>query len=147
MNSAAIRSDRRPYAYLDSSAIVKLVVREEETSALEGDCAQRAGLLTSRLAATERTRAARRVSPRQVLQQVEAVLESFVLVEVSVAILTRAGHLDPPSLRTLDAIHIATAEALDVPGLAFVTYDDRLAGAAALHGLALVQPGRTTTSQ
>jgi predicted nucleic acid-binding protein len=132
----------RPYAYLDSSAIVRLVVHEAETAALEGDCAQRAGLLTSRLAATELTRAARRLGGHRLLQQVDEVLESFVLVELSVPILARAGRLDPPALRTLDAIHIATAETLDVPGLSFVTYDERLAGAAALHGLSVWQPGR-----
>ena len=65
------------YAYLDASAIVKLVVAEPETAALERDLADRIALLTSRLSATEVLRAARRQPHRRVLQQAEEVLDSF----------------------------------------------------------------------
>lgn len=130
------------FAYLDASAIVKLVVAEAETSALERDLAERPGLVTSRLGAAELLRAAGRASTRRVLQQVEEVLQSFVLLEVTPAILDRAGRLRPWTLRTLDAIHLSTAAGLDLSGLEFITYDARLAEAAAQHGLRVRRPGR-----
>jgi len=129
------------YAYLDASAVVKLVVAEKETAALENYVVSSRGLLTSRLCATEVLRAAARTT-RRVLQQAEQVLEAFVLVDVSAAVLDRAARLSPHTLRTLDAIHLATATGLDVAGLEFVCYDDRLAAAAKAAGLRLRQPGR-----
>jgi uncharacterized protein len=136
-----VKADVSPYAYLDASALAKLVVVEPETAALEHDCAARAGLLSSRLGATELRRAARRAGHRRVVQQVEDVLAAVVLVEVSPSVLDRAGRLTPPGLRTLDAIHLATATTLALPGLEFVTYDARLAAAARAAGLTVAQPG------
>ena len=134
------RSDLAAYAYLDASALAKLVVAEAETSALENDAAHRAGLLTSRLGAAELRRAAARVGRRDVLQQVEDVLDAVVLIEVSPAVLDRAGRLAPAGLRTLDAIHLATALTLPFADLDFITYDHRLAGAARDAGLRVRQP-------
>ena len=128
------------YAYLDASALAKLVVVEPETAALERDAAGRAGLLSSRLGATELRRAAGRVGKRRVVQQVEDVLAAVVLVEVTAAILERAGRLNPPELRALDAIHLATALTLSIADLDFVTYDARLAAAARATGLTVAQP-------
>ena len=129
------------YAYLDASAIVKLVVAEAHTADVERDAATRTALLSSRLSATEVRRAARRQPSRRVLQQVEEVMESFVLLEVTAAILKRAATIDPTELRTLDAIHLATALSLGFADLDFVTYDTRLAAAARTHGLRVVGPG------
>lgn len=133
------------YAYLDASAIVKLVVAEAETAALERELAGRRALLTSRLSATEVLRAVRRVAPRRVLQHAEDVLGSFVLMDITPAILKRAATLDPSDLRTLDAIHLATALSLGLNlGLAdldFLVYDARLARAARAHGLETAAPG------
>jgi uncharacterized protein len=126
------------YAYLDASAIVKLVVAETHTAEVERDAANRSALLSSRLSATEVLRAARRQPHRRVLQQVEEVLESFVLLDVTAAILKRAAMLDPPELRTLDAIHLATALSLGLAELDFLTYDARLATAARSHGLSVI---------
>jgi len=130
------------YAYLDASAIAKLVVAEPESDALQRDLAHRAGLLSSRLGATEVQRAAGRSKSPRVLQHVEDVLAAFVLLELTPAILERAGRLAPSELRTLDAVHLATAGTLTLPGLDFITYDGRLADAARATGLAVVQPGR-----
>ena len=129
------------YAYLDASAIVKLVVAEAHTADVERDAATRTALLSSRLSATEVRRAARRQPSRRVLQQVEEVMESFVLLDVTAAILKRAATIDPTELRTLDAIHLATALSLGFADLDFVTYDTRLAAAARSHGLRVVGPG------
>lgn len=126
------------YAYLDASAIVKLVVAEAHTADVERDAATRTALLSSRLSATEVMRAARRQPQRRVLQQVEDVLESFVLLDVTAAILKHAAMLVPTELRTLDAIHLATALSLGLDNLDFLTYDTRLATAARTHGLSVI---------
>jgi predicted nucleic acid-binding protein len=128
------------YAYLDASALAKLVVVEAETAALENDAAHRAGLITSRLGATELRRAAGRVGQRRVVQQVEDVLAAVALVEVSPAILERAGRLGPAELRTLDAIHLATALTLPFAEMDFISYDARLTDAARSCGLTVCQP-------
>jgi predicted nucleic acid-binding protein len=129
------------YAYLDASAIVKLVVAEPETAALEQDVINRPGLVSSRLGAVEVRRAARRSGQRRILQRAEDVFESIVFVEVTPTILDRAGALAPEDLRTLDAIHLATAEALNISPLDVISYDGRLAEAAKAHGLSVCQPG------
>ena len=130
------------YAYLDASAIVKLVVQEAETGALERDAATRDGLITSRLSAAEVMRAARRIPRRRLAQQVSDVLDSFVLVAITTPVLDASGTMSPGELRTLDAIHLATALSLEIPDLDFITYDDRLARAATAHELHVAQPGR-----
>ena len=129
-------------AYIDSSALLKLVVREPETSALEADLAQRDGLLASRLVVLECRRAARRASHARLLQRVDDLLEAIYLLELTPAILDDAATLDPPLLRSLDALHLATALAVDDPELELITYDTRLADAATASGLVVVQPGR-----
>jgi hypothetical protein len=129
-------------AYIDSSALLKLVVREIETAALEADLAAREDLVASRLSAVECRRAARRASNKRVLQTVEAVLASIYLLDITQAILDRAAVVDPPALRSLDAIHLVTALSLGDTELEMITYDDRLARAATAHGLRVTQPGR-----
>lgn len=129
-------------AYVDSSALLKLVVREAETSALEADLAGRDGLIASKLAALECRRAARRTSNTRVLEAVEAVLDAVYLLEITTAILDRAAVVDPPPLRSLDAIHLATALSIDEPDLEVITYDRRFADAALTSGLRVAQPGR-----
>ena len=129
------------YAYLDASAIVKLVVAEPETAALERDLANRQALVCSRLGGTEVLRAARRSGQRRLLSHAEDALDSFVFLDITPAILKRAAALDSPGLRTLDAIHLATALGLEQADLHFVTYDARLAAAARTYGLDTVAPG------
>ncbi len=127
-------------AYIDSSALVKLVVREHETAALENDLAHREALLCSRLGATELRRACARARHARLLQHLDEVLDSIYLVEVTPAILEAAGRLTPSALRTLDAIHLATVQSFDEP-VDLITYDDRLAAAAKAHRLPVVRPG------
>jgi uncharacterized protein len=131
------------HAYIDSSALVKLIVQEPETAALEADLANRDGLLTSRLALLECRRAARHVPHRRVLQTVDAVLEALYLLDITPVILDAAAALDPPSLRSLDAIHVATALSIGEPRLDVITYDTRCAEAARAHGLTVVSPGHS----
>jgi uncharacterized protein len=130
------------YAYFDTSALVKLAVHEKETTALEQAALGRDALFSSAVSVTELTRVIRRTGHRKLLQQIEQVLEVVFLVEVTRAICQHAGRLEPPELRTLGAIHVATALSLATPDLAFITYDDRQAAAARTCGLEVLQPGR-----
>jgi len=117
--------------YLDSSALVKLVVAEPESSALIEYLRGRSERVSSALALAEVPRALRRAgfgaSERRRSRQVMA---RIALVEVDRRILVAAAALEPPGLRTLDAIHLATALAVREDLEAVVTYDRRLAAAA-----------------
>jgi hypothetical protein len=129
-------------AYVDSSALLKLAVLDPETAALEARLLEYEGLVTSRLAVLECGRAGRRASHRRVLQAVREVLDAIYLLDITQPILDRAAAADPPALRSLDAIHLATALSMDEATLELITYDDRLAAAARARGLTVLQPGR-----
>jgi len=129
-------------AYIDSSALLKLLVREAETSALEADLASREGLITSSLAVVECRRAVRRSGHRRVLQRAEQVFEAVYLLDLSPAIIEGAATVDPATIRSLDAIHLATALSVGDENLDLITYDDRMAEAARRHGLRVIKPGR-----
>jgi len=130
------------FLYLDTSAIVKLVIEEPDTSAVEGAVAHCEAAFSSRLAVVECARAVARVSSRSALITAAEVFEALVLHEVSEAVLERAAALTPSSLRSLDAVHLATALLIEQSNLAFITYDDRLARAAEAQGLTVMQPKR-----
>ena len=131
-------------AYVDSSALLKLALHEPEESALESDFAGREGLVSSALLALECRRAARRHPDPQAEGIVNDLLTSVYLIDVTPGILDHGARVDPPRLRSLDAIHLATAlsiDSQDLEGGARVQ-DDRLAEAAAANGLRVVRPGR-----
>ena len=129
-------------AYIDSSALLKLIVVEDETSALEADLASRDGLVTSSLAVVECHRAVRRAANRRIVQRTEQVFDAVYLLDLTPVILERASTIEPAMVRSLDAIHIATALSVDDDTLEVITYDDRMAEAARSGGLRVVQPGR-----
>lgn len=129
-----------PYAYIDTSALVKLVVAEPETQALEHHLAHRAGLICSALGATELMRACRRALSKKQLGRVEEVLDAVVLVSITPAILATAAELSPRDIRALDAIHLATALSIKEAALDVITYDARLSKAAKAHGFNVVAP-------
>lgn len=126
--------------YLDSSAIVKLVVREAETDALRASLIPQSTLVTSALARTEVRRAVSHLGGA-VIEVAEAVLGTVVQVAISDPILDAAGRLEPVALRSLDAIHLSTALALGTDLDVVVTYDHRMATAAEALGLAVEAPG------
>ena len=128
-------------AYLDSSALVKLMVREDETAALEADLLDRDGLVTSSLAMVECRRAAARAGNRRVLQRVSDVLDAVYLLDLTSPVLEQAASLRPAPVRSLDAIHIATALSIGEADLDLITYDDRMAEAARANGLRVSHPG------
>jgi uncharacterized protein len=126
--------------YLDASALVKLIRVEPESAVLRtflaGD-----DLISSELALTEVPRAIRRavaVDPalplEPLLERAGELFEAIALLPTERALLAAAGALAEPRLRSLDAIHIASA--LD----AFVSYDAGQSAAARLAGLRTVAP-------
>jgi predicted nucleic acid-binding protein len=133
--------------YLDSAAVVKLVRVEAESDALVTWLNDRSSLplVASALVEIEVPRALRRSQPG-VLGGVAAVLARLHRVEINAAVRTIAGSYPDPMLRSLDAIHLATADVLIASGqtiAAFVTYDRRLAETARQAGLPVVIPGQT----
>jgi predicted nucleic acid-binding protein len=126
--------------YLDSSALVKLVVAEPESPALLRHLGTRPVRLSSSLARVEVVRAVRGVGPAAV-RRARAVLARIDLVQLDDALLDAAADLERDTLRSLDAIHVATALALGEDLAEIVTYDHRMAGAAAALGLAVSAPG------
>jgi uncharacterized protein len=125
--------------YLDASALVKLVVEEAETAALVTYLADRPDRVTSILARVEVARALGRVGVDQ-QARLEAVIEALTVVGLGDDIAARAGQVGPPALRTLDAIHLATALELGADLAALVTYDGRLADSARALGIPVAAP-------
>jgi len=125
--------------YLDSSAIVKLAVREHESDALRIHLRRRRPLMSSALARTEVMRALLPLGEAVVRRGLD-VLGHLELVRVSDRILTAAGLLLPPEVRSLDAIHLATARELGAELRQIVTYDERMTAAARDLGLAVAAP-------
>ena len=127
--------------YLDTSAAVKLVVAERDTAALTAWIGDREDdVVSSDLLRTELLRATRRGAPHA-MPRARAVLDSLTLLTLPTSTFERAADLDPDLLRSLDALHLAAALELgdDLDGL--VTFDDRLARAARLHGVTVIVPG------
>jgi predicted nucleic acid-binding protein len=125
--------------YLDSSAIVKLVVREPESAALTRFLRIRRERVSCSLARTEVLRAVRHLGPAAV-SRARRVLRRIDLIRLDDSLLDAAGMLDPRILRSLDAVHLAAAQ-LVAPELdAIVTYDRRLAESALLLGFNVEAP-------
>lgn len=131
--------DEPGLVYLDASALVKLVVAEAETAALRTYLTHRPRRTTSILARVEVARALGRAGVDQ-RAQLEAVFEGLIVVELADDIVAGAGRVGPATLRTLDAIHVATALELGAHLVAFVTYDARLADSARAIGMAVAAP-------
>lgn len=126
-------------SYLDSSAIVKLAVTEPESAALRQYLRRRRPLVSSSLARTEVVRALAPFGTTAVSRG-EQVLGRINLVRVSDHVLRAAARLPPPELRSLDAIHLATATQLGISLARVVTYDERMFAAIEALGWTVVAP-------
>lgn len=129
--------------YLDTAALVKLVRREPESGALADWLDARAGtmLVSSAITEVELPRALRRTEP-DLLGAVPALLERIARYEIDELVRSTAAGYSAPDLRSLDAIHLATAQAVFGSQLAsFVSYDKRLLGAAEGLRLPTASPG------
>jgi uncharacterized protein len=131
-------ADRR-VAYLDASAFVKLVKDEPESAALDAALEAWPRKSSSALLEVEGPRAARRTNPLA-YDAARALIGGMELVEIDADIRSTAAALEDPGLRSLDAIHLATALSLGDRCGAFFAYDDRLIAAARAHGLTVTVP-------
>ena len=128
-------------AYFDSSAIVKLTRDEPESMALI-DYLEEASVEASSSVVAE-VEVLRNL--RKLRMASDQALAGFYLLAFDDEVRRSAVSIERDSLRSLDAIHIATALAVGDRDLQFVTYDERQADAARQAGLKVVQPGRSTS--
>ena len=132
----------RDLLYLDSSALVKLVLPEPESQALLASLESWPARVTSEVSRVEVIRAARRsASDPAVERRAEEVLAALNLLKLDDDILDRAARLEPRTLRALDALHLATALSLGDNLGAMVVYDLALAATASAHGIEVMAPG------
>lgn len=131
--------------YLDSSALIKRAIMEAESSALvaavdahheDGDL-----LLASSLAWIEVSRALRSRSPHgaaRTAAEVEAALSGVAEHPMTPEVVSLARRVGPQVLRSLDAIHLASALLVDADLV--LTYDEHLVAACEANGLAVSMP-------
>ena len=126
--------------YLDSSAFVKVIVDEPGSNALRRFLGRSdARRASSAILRTEAMRAVRHLGP-EALSTIRSGLRRVDLVGIDDRILDAAGILEPRIVRTLDAIHLATALAIGDDLEAVVTNDERMAEAARMLGLPVAWP-------
>ena len=131
----------RDHVYLDSSALVKLVVLEPESSALREFLRTYALRVSSALVEVEVPRALLRAGyGASEGRRATQILARVALVDIDRGLLRSVAALRPPDLRSLDAIHLATALSLGQDLAGIVTYDQRLSNAATDADLAVWAP-------
>jgi uncharacterized protein len=126
--------------YLDSSAVVKTVIEEPESRALMRWLAGKERLTACDLVRVEVVRAVRASNPAAVPRARQAVA-ALTLIRLDDHLYESAANLEPPLLRSLDAIHLAAASSVGRELAAVVTYDERLADGARALGLPVAAPG------
>ncbi|MCX2755535.1 type II toxin-antitoxin system VapC family toxin [Gordonia sp. 4N] len=129
--------------YLDTSAMVKLVVREAETAPLIEWLALHPGVptVTSALGRVELMRTALRDGSPGLHERARDLLDALDVIPLSAAVIDIAESIGPSSLRSLDALHLASATVIRAEMTAFVAYDQRLTAAASALGHPVVAPG------
>lgn len=127
-------------AYLDSSALVKLVIAEAESVALGRFLRGYPVRVSCGLARVEVPRAVRRHGAKAV-SRARRLLTTVNLLTLDDPLLDAAAELDDTVVRTLDAIHLAAAYGLGDRLEALVTYDGRMAEAAEILELPIASPG------
>ena len=127
--------------YVDTSALIKLVLEEAESMALRRylHALGTGSLVSSKLLAVEARRSVLRNRPAH-LPAIDVALDDVSMLDVSDPVIELAGRLPNPMLRSLDAIHLATALLIREDVDVLVSYDDRLTAAAAAHGLKTATP-------
>ena len=127
--------------YVDTSAFLKLVLTEAESRSLRSWVAKHdPEVYSSELLRVEALRTARRHSPEALLEARDR-LDAVTLVAATSDICERAAELDPGILRSLDAVHVATALSAGDRLEGVLTYDQRLASACGAHGVRVHTPG------
>lgn len=129
--------------YLDSSALLKLLHEEPESAALADWLSAHldSPMVSSELAKVEVLRACRRVNP-DVLPAAGRLLAQLDLIPLTSDLIDDAATIGEVNLRSLDAIHLASARSIRSDMAAFIAYDLPLGDAAVVAGLELLRPGR-----
>ena len=127
--------------YLDSSALVKTIVEEPESRALMRWLDGKERLVTCELVRVETVRAVR-VSHPGAVQRARQAIATLTLIRLDDALYDAAADLEPASLRSLDALHLAAALSLGRELAGVATYDVRMTEAAQTLGLSVEAPGR-----
>jgi len=126
-------------AYVDSSALVKLVVREPESAALRAFLRRRTARASCALARVEVLRAVRHHGPAAIARA-HQVVERLELMRLDDGLLDDAARLPIEPLRSLDAIHLAAAQRLGHDLSVLVSYDERMLAAARRLGIPVASP-------
>jgi uncharacterized protein len=127
--------------YIDSSALLKLVLSEPETPALREALSRWPDRVSSALLSIECRRIVLRAgNPPAVVAKLEQELAGVTTIRLEGPVQKLAATIGPPRLRSLDAIHLASALSLGDYPEAFVTYDERLAEAARAAGMNVLMP-------
>jgi predicted nucleic acid-binding protein len=126
--------------YLDTSALVKLILEEQESEGLGAYLEGATVRVSSALARAELVRVVRASEPRA-LPDAQALLQELELIALDDELLDRAADVTPNLLRSLDAIHIAAVQTLGGALDALVTYDHRMIDAAQSLEIPVVHPG------
>lgn len=130
---------------MDTSALTKLIIAEQESDALTIWIAEQAeadeSLTTSDVGRIELMRTAARRNDEEIVDHARYVANRINSASVTEEIVARAEGIGPPTLRSLDAIHLASAVSIRDELRAFVSYDKRLLEAARAEGLTVVSPG------
>ena len=120
---------------------MKLIVTESETRALRAEIQKWSELASSIVSRVEVPRAVRRVMrARTPVETLNMVLDSIAFIDIDRGLAADASRLEPPTMRSLDAIHLATALSFGTDLGGFATYDSRLADAATHRGLTVLAP-------
>ena len=135
---ASVATGNQRVAYLDSSALVKLIAREPETAALRQELARWPRRVSSSLAAIEVTRTAQRLGARAtpLAPRVLAGLQRLAIDPI----VSAAMSIGSPLLRSLDAIHLATAASIRADLGVLITSDRRMLADAGALGLPIASP-------
>jgi len=123
--------------YVDSSALVRLATDEPGAEAVSALISHDAEIMTSSVALVEVRRALGRIAPGY---DPDDVLDQCIVIALDAGVIARAGVLAPATLRSLDAIHVASALTVAADLDAFVTCDQRQASAAVAAGLPVQVP-------
>lgn len=118
-----------------------MILREPESAAVKKLLQRADRIFSTEITEVEVIRVARRQKGTRGVDEARVVLEGVELVSLDRRGRTRAGEIEPPALRSLDAIHLAAALGLEFPDPLFLGYDRRLQAAAAAAGLEIASPG------
>jgi predicted nucleic acid-binding protein len=146
MASAEPPEQRAGILYVDTSALLKLLVREAESIAIERELVQWQSLATSVVTEVELPRAvarAREDRPDAVIDGslvLQGIIASAAIVELTDDIVASARDIAPVHVGALDAIHIASALSLDIELAGVATYDNRMKNALIRAGANVVAP-------